>query len=61
MATIASIATAVPPYRMTCAEVKQAVRKVFPIAPRLFCFRFLPSESAKTENRDDQAPCCRSS
>jgi alkylresorcinol/alkylpyrone synthase len=33
MATIASIATAVPPYRMTCAEVKQAVRKVFPIAP----------------------------
>jgi alkylresorcinol/alkylpyrone synthase len=33
MATIATIATAVPPYRMTCAEVKQAVRKVFPITP----------------------------
>jgi alkylresorcinol/alkylpyrone synthase len=33
MAIIATIATAVPPYRMTCAEVKQAVRKVFPIAP----------------------------
>jgi alkylresorcinol/alkylpyrone synthase len=33
MATIATIATALPPYRMTCAEVKQAVRQVFPIAP----------------------------
>ena len=33
MVTIAQIATAVPPYRMTCAEVKQVVRQVFPIAP----------------------------
>jgi alkylresorcinol/alkylpyrone synthase len=33
MTTIATIATAVPPYRLTCAEVKQAVRQLFPIAP----------------------------
>ncbi|HJZ45881.1 MAG TPA: 3-oxoacyl-[acyl-carrier-protein] synthase III C-terminal domain-containing protein [Roseiflexaceae bacterium] len=33
METIATIATAVPPYRMTCVDVKQAVQKVFPIAP----------------------------
>jgi alkylresorcinol/alkylpyrone synthase len=33
MATIATITTAVPPYLMTCAEVKQAVREVFPMAP----------------------------
>jgi alkylresorcinol/alkylpyrone synthase len=33
METIATIATAVPPYRMTCADVKQAVREVFPIGP----------------------------
>src|SRR5215213_2531240 len=24
-----------------------------------FCFQLLRSESAKTENRDDQIPCCR--
>jgi alkylresorcinol/alkylpyrone synthase len=33
METIATIATAVPPYRMTCADVKQTVREVFAIGP----------------------------
>jgi alkylresorcinol/alkylpyrone synthase len=34
MGTIATIATAVPSYRMTCAEVKQAVQQVFQFEPR---------------------------
>jgi len=33
METIASIATAVPPYRLSCADVKQAVRQVFHMPP----------------------------
>jgi alkylresorcinol/alkylpyrone synthase len=34
METIATIATAVPPYPMTCAAVKQAVQQVFQLEPR---------------------------
>src|SRR5919108_3518277 len=34
METIVTIATAVPPYPMTCAEVKQAVQQVFQLEPR---------------------------
>jgi alkylresorcinol/alkylpyrone synthase len=34
METIAAIATAVPPYPMTCAAVKQAVQQVFQFEPR---------------------------
>ena len=34
METITTIATAVPPYLMTCAEVKRAVQQVFQFEPR---------------------------
>lgn len=34
METIATITTAVPPYAMTCAEVKQVMRQVFQLEPR---------------------------
>lgn len=34
METISTIATAVPPYLMTCAEVKRAVQQVFQFEPR---------------------------
>lgn len=35
METIATIATAVPPYPMSCTEVKQAVQQVFQLGSRL--------------------------
>jgi len=35
METITTIATAVPPYPMTCAAVKQAVQQVFQLEPRM--------------------------
>jgi alkylresorcinol/alkylpyrone synthase len=56
METIAAIATAVPPYRMTCADVKRAVSKVFPIGPHRLTAVMQMIEHAQVAQRYSVAP-----
>jgi alkylresorcinol/alkylpyrone synthase len=56
METIASVATAVPPYCMTCSDVKQAVREVFPMAPHRLAAVMQLFDHAQVERRYSVVP-----
>jgi alkylresorcinol/alkylpyrone synthase len=56
METIATIATAVPAHRMTCADAKQTVREVFPIAPHRLAALMQLFDRAQVEQRYSVVP-----
>jgi predicted naringenin-chalcone synthase len=56
MGMITTIATAVPPYPMTCAAVKQAVQQVFQLEPHMHTAVMAVFDHAQVARRNSVVP-----